>query len=112
MKHPLTQEQLEIKKHWERITEALMRQQGPLEEPPRILSFNELLNLKDQFVWIETFEPNEIKACHVYGMSAFHDKNIVSIFEGGFYSLLRKNYGIKYQCWTSYPADEQRKEMK
>ena len=111
MKRPLTQEQLEIKKYWEQITENLTRQQGPLEEPPRILNFNELLDLKDQFVWIETFEPNEIKACQVYGINAFHDKNVVSIFAGGFYSLLRKNYGKKYRCWTSYPTDEQREAI-
>ena len=112
MRKPLTQEEKEAQKHWERITEILARQQGPLEIPARILSFDELLNLKNQYAWIETFNPNEIKACEVYGISAFHDKNIVSIFSGGFYSLLRKNYGIKYQCWTSCPMDEQRKEIK
>jgi len=111
MRKLLTSEEKEAQKFWKQITESLARQQGPLEEPPRILSFNELLDLKDGFVWLETFDPNEIKACQVYGISAFHDKNIVSIFAGGFYSLLRKNYGIKYQCWTANPTDEQRKEI-
>lgn len=104
MRKPLTQEEKEAKKHWERITEILARQQGPLETPARILSFDELLNLKNQYVWLETFNPNEIKACEIYGSHS--DKNIVEIFLDGFYSLLRKNYGIKYQCWTANPTDE------
>ena len=106
MRRHLTQEEKEAQKHWEQIIEVLARQQSPLEEPPRILNFNELLDLKYKFVWLETFEPNEIKACQIYGISPFHDKNIVSIFAGGYYSLLRKNYGIKYQCWTANPTDE------
>jgi len=112
MRKLLTSKEKEAQKFWEQITESLARQQGPLEEPPRILSFDELLNLKDGFVWLETFEPNEIKACQIEGISAFHDKNIVSIFVGGFYSLLRRNYGVKYRCWTANPKEESRKEIK
>ena len=102
MRKPLTQKEKEAQKHWERITEILARQQGPLEVPARLLSFDELLNLKNQYVWLETFNPNEIKACEIYGKCSFN-KDIVQIFSGGFYSLLRKNYEIKYQCWTAKP---------
>ena len=42
MRKPLTQEEKEAQKHWERITEILARQQGPLEVPARLLSFDEL----------------------------------------------------------------------
>ena len=78
------------KEHWEQIIEALARQQGPLEEPPRVLRFDELLDLKYGFVWLEIFEPNEVKACQVYEISPFHDKDIVHIFAGGFYSFTEK----------------------
>ena len=108
MRRPLTQEEKEAQKHWERITEILAQQQGQLEIPARLLSFDELLNLKNQYVWLETFNPNEIKACEIY--DGHFNKNIVEIFSGGFYSLLRKNYGIKYQCWTANPTDEQKRK--
>lgn len=115
MRKPLTQEEKDAQKHWERITEILARQQGPLEIPARLLNFDELWKMSNTrpytYVWCELLDTKEIKACEL--LSTFsHDKNIVSIFIDGFYSLWRKNYGKKYQCWTSYPTDEQRKEIK
>ena len=115
MRRPLTQEEKEAQKHWERITEIFARRQGPLETPARILSFDELWEINHTrphtYVWCELLDTNEVKACELQSTISY-DKNIVSVFIGGFYSLLRKNYGIKYQCWTSYPIDEQRKEIK
>lgn len=99
----LSKEQKEAKEWWEAITNTLTVQQGPLEEPPRILSFDELQNLQYNrvFVWLEDLIKNEIKGCEL--INGIPDHNIVSIFSGGYYSLLRKNYGKKYQCWTAYP---------
>ena len=111
MHRHLTQEEKEAQKHWEQIIEILARQQGPLETPARILNFDELWEMTNTqsniFVWCELLDTKEIKACKLQSTIS-HNKDIVSIFMGGFYSLLRKNYGKKYQCWTSRPTDEQR----
>ena len=106
MRKPLTKEEKEAQKHWEQITEILAQQQGPLETPARLLSFDELWEISNTqsntYVWCELLDTKEIKVCELLS-TIFHDKNIVSIFMGGFYSLLRKNYGKKYQCWTAKP---------
>ena len=106
MRKPLTQEEKEAQKHWERIIEILARQQGPLEMPARLLSFDELWEISNTrpytYVWCELLDTKEIKACELLSPIS-HNKGIVSIFMGGFYSLLRKNYGKKYQCWTAKP---------
>lgn len=99
----LSKEQKEAKEWWEAITNTLTVQQGPLEEPPRILSFDELKNLSSYtYVWLENLIDDTIKGCEI-SQNPFKDNNIVSIFAGGYYSLVRKNYGKKYQCWTAYP---------
>ena len=100
----MTKEEQEIKEHWEAITNTLTIQQGPIEEPARILSFDELQNLQPSrvYVWLEDLIKNTIKGCEILS-NPFKDSNIISIFSDGFYSLLRKNYGKKYQCWTAYP---------
>ena len=113
MLKPLTKEEKEAQKHWERIIEILAQQQGPLEVPARLLSFDELWKISNTrpytYVWCELLDTKEIKACEL--LSTFsHD--IVSIFMGGFYSLWKKNYGKKYQCWTSYLTDEQKEVVK
>lgn len=115
MRRPLTKEEKEAQKHWEQITEILAQQQGPLEIPARLLSFDELWKINNTrphtYVWCELLDTNEVKACELQSTISYN-KDIVSIFMGGLYSLWRKNYGIKYQCWTANPADEQRKEIK
>ena len=102
----MTKEKLKTKKWWEAITNTLTIQQGPLEEPARILSFNELKELKPNmtYVWLEDLIQNIIKGCEILS-NPFKNENIISIFSGGYYSLLRKNYGKKYQCWTAYPEE-------
>lgn len=103
---PLTKEEQEIKNWWEAITNTLTIQHGPLEEPARILSFNELKSLSPNktFIWLEDLINNTVKGCEIL-YNPFKNGNIVSIFSGGYYSLLRKNYGKKYQCWTAYPEE-------
>ena len=112
MRKLLTQKEKSAQKHWEQITEILAQQQGPLEIPARLLSFDELWKISntqsDIYVWCELLDTNEIKACRLQSPISY-GKDTISIFIDGFYSLLRKNYGIKYQCWTSYPTDEQHK---
>lgn len=101
----MTQEEKQNKEWWEAIFNTLTVQQGPLEEPPRILSFDELKILQEKkqvYVWLEDLIKNEIKGCEILS-NPVKNNNIVSIFSAGFYSLLRKNYGKKYQCWTAYP---------
>lgn len=95
----------EVKKWWEAMINTLTIQQGPLEEPARILTFNELKNLEPNktYVWIEDLIQHTIKGCEILS-NPVKNNNIVSIFSGGYYSLLRKNYGKKYQCWTAYPG--------
>ena len=100
----LTQKEKENKEWWEAITNTLTIQYGSIEEPARILTFEELKNLKPNktYIWLEDLIQNTIKGCEIIS-NPFKDSNIVSIFAGGYYSLLRKNYGKKYQCWTAYP---------
>jgi len=109
MRKPLTQEEKEAQKHWEQITEILARQQGPVEVPARLLSFDELWEMSNTpsniYVWYELLDTKEVKACGLQSPTS-HNKDIVSIFMGGFYSLLRKNYGKKYQCWTAKPKED------
>ena len=94
----------EVREWWEVITNTLTVYQGPLEEPPRILSFDELQNLQHSrvFVWLEDLINNTVKGCEIIS-NPFKNNNIISIFSDSFYSLLCKNYGKKYQCWTAYP---------
>lgn len=103
---PLTAEERETQEWWTAVSNTLALQHGPLEMPPRILSFDELkkLELNRTYVWLEDLVTNEVKGCEL-GTSniSIRDRNIVSIFAAGYYSLLRKNYGKKYQCWTAYP---------
>ena len=107
---PLTQEEKENKEWWEAITNTLTIQLGPLEKPARVLSFNEIKSLSQDrtYVWLENLIDNTIKGCEIIS-NPFKDNNIVSIFAGGYYSLLRKNYGKKYQCWTAYPEGRNEK---
>lgn len=99
-------EEQKNKEWWEAITNTLTIQQGPLEKLPRILSFDELLTFSKKgrgtYVWLEDLIKNTVSGCEILD-SMFHDPKIVSIFSAGYYSLLRKNYGKKYQCWTAYP---------
>lgn len=106
----LTYEEEENKKWWEAITNTLTVQYGSVEEPARILTFNELKNLEPNktYVWLEDLIQHTIKGCEILS-NPVKDNNIVSIFSGGYYSLLRKNYGKKYQCWSAYPSDRKEK---
>ena len=100
---PLTKEQKEASAWWQSIIEALAGQQGALEEKPRVLTFDELLALKFKCVWYEQLDTHEIKACQIRGATSPRGNSMV-VFMGGFYSLFRKNYGIKYRCWTGKPS--------
>ena len=74
----LTQEEKEAQKHWEQITEILARQQGPLEIPARLLSFDELWEMSstqsNAYVWCELLNTKEIKACELQSPIS-HNKN-------------------------------------
>ena len=98
----LTKEQKEASAWWQSIIEALAVQQGALEEKPRVLTFDELLALKFKCVWYEQLDTHEIKACQIRGSTSQRGNSMV-VFMGDFYSLFRKNYGIKYRCWTGKP---------
>ena len=101
----LTPKQREAQEWWSAVTNTLTLQYGPFEEPPRILSFDELLGLEPYktYIWLEDLINGEIKGCEIVtGI----DSRVVNIFAGGYYSLLRKNYGKKYQCWTAYPKEK------
>lgn len=108
----MTQEKQKNKEWWEAISNTLTIQQGPIEIPPRILSFHELLafskNGRGTYVWLENLIDNTIKGCEILEQT-FHNNQTISIFSGGFYSLLKKNYGKKYQCWTAWPEGRHEK---
>lgn len=71
---------------------------------PRVLTFDELLALKFKCVWYEQLDTHEIRACRIHSVPF---KDTISIFMGGFYSMRRKNYGIKYRCWTGKPQTQE-----